>query len=528
MRKHALSMPTLVSGGRRYPLPVAGLVLATMAACFAGVQCALGPLPSGGDVGVTTGGAKDMAYARQTIEDGGVPDPGAITVEGLLSEHSIEIEPPPDPGLLYTTATVAWNDDFDSLTPLVTVQVGFGTTIDTESFSRRPLNLCLVIDRSGSMADPIDQRTGTSKLDAVKVAIDRLLAQLGEDDLVSVVSFAADPSRLLDPVPGDNIIAVKSALDGIEARGATNLARGMLRGYRLVREHSTPQRSDRIFVFTDANVTAGTSDSEDFVAVMDLYADEGIGATIFGVGTDFGQELAYDISQVRGGNLFYLSDYERMVTVFDEEFDFLVTPVAYDVNLTANVPFSFDIVDAFGLPNVDTATHLLEMTVPTLFLSNREGGGAIMIRLRPGALVDFGTSIEVGSIGLSYRTTEGESVETAISVTLPSGLSSDASESYFQTPGTQRGVLLLNTALVLKNACEDVNTCYYFDDYYYCDLGSAADYDRAVARLTEFLPYFDRLAEGLEDRPSPTSRSLSQERALIDSLLENIQLRAWP
>ena len=214
--------------------------LAAIAFCLVSAQCAFGPLPfagSPGDIGVTTGGAKDMAYARQTIEDGGVPDPGAITVEGLLSEHSIEIEPPPDPGLLYTTATVAWNDDFDSLTPLVTVQVGFGTTIDTESFSRRPLNLCLVIDRSGSMADPIDERTGTSKLDAVKVAIDRLLAQLDEDDLVGVVSFAADPSKLLDPVLGDNIVAVKSALDGIEARGATDVARGMLRGYRLVREH---------------------------------------------------------------------------------------------------------------------------------------------------------------------------------------------------------------------------------------------------------------------------------------------------
>jgi len=506
--------------------------LVVLLALSATVPCILGPACGAFntgfyDLGVTTGGVQDIAYARRVIEDGGIPSPDSITVEGLLSEHSIEMEVPPDPDSLFTAATVAWNDDFDTLTPLATVQVGFGTTINSETFRRQPLNLCLVIDRSGSMDYVMDERTRTRKIDAVKIAIDRLLAQLNRDDIVSVVSFARFSKIELDAMLGNDTQAVKHALDDIEAEGATNVIRGMSRGYKLVKENSTARRASRIIVFTDAQVTSGTDESKDFIKLMENYADDEIGATIFGVGIDFDDQLAYDIAQVRGGNLYYLNDYDRMIQVFDEEFDFLVTPVAYDVRLAASIPFTLDVADAYGLPDIDTNTHLLELTVPTLFLSKREGGGAIMIRLRPGAMVDFDEPIELATLELSYQPIKGNAVETVLDITLPAGLDPDAAERYFQTDGTRRGVLLLNTSLVLKNACEDAYGGY--DDYtYYYRWPSDEDYGRAIARLTEFLPYFDALAEGLEDQPSPTSRSLSQERALIEALIENIENeRSW-
>ena len=156
----------------------------------------------GGDtglLGVTTGGQQDIAAARLAIEQGHVPDPASITVEGFLSEHSIEIEQPDDAGLLYTTTSVAWNRDFDTFGgPLATLQIGFGTTIDQATFERPSLNLCLVIDRSGSMGDFLDERSRTSKLDAVMIAIDRLIAQLTGLDQVSIVIFNKRSSTILE------------------------------------------------------------------------------------------------------------------------------------------------------------------------------------------------------------------------------------------------------------------------------------------------------------------------------------------
>ncbi len=478
-----------------------------------------------GGVGVTTGGPEDIAAARQVIESGEIPDPDWITVEGFLSEHSIPIEEPQDAGLLYFTASAAWNADFDVFTPLATVVIGLGTTVDEDTFQRGPLNLCLVIDSSASMSDPIDQRSGISKLEAVKIAVDRVLAQLDSGDRVSVVAFNSVADVLLNSVPGDDIASIKSSYDTLETEGGTDLARGLRRGYRLLRANRSEGRSDRLLVFTDAQLNRRAERrAEWFIDVMEEYGDDPIGATLFGMGTDFGYEIAFDISQVRGGNYYFLSDYDRIVSVFDDEFDFLVTPVAYDVSVDVSVPFEFDVAELYGIPSqAQSLPHELRLEIPTLFLSSKQGGGTILIRVRPGALVDFSVENKIADVTLSYRTGDGQRIALpTVTATIPHGFDPEAVINYFENDGTKRAVLLLNAALALRNACLDAQSWYgaNYWDYY------PADYDRAVERLTEFLPYFDGLAAGLEDRVSETSRSLSQERALVAQLLATVSQRA--
>ena len=475
-----------------------------------------------GSVGVTTGGAKDIAYARATILDGGVPEPNSITVEGFVSEHSLPTVAPDGAGLLYLAATTAWHDDFDSFTPHATLQIGFGSTIDRATFRRPPLNLCLVIDRSGSMGNSIDFRSGTSKLEAVKVAVDRLASELNEDDLVSVVTFNEGSSVRLEAVGGDELGAINSAVDTLVPEGGTDLVAGLRRGYNVVQQHTSNDRMDRVFVFTDALLT----DFNEFLTQLFLnvvrdYAGQNIGGTFFGVGTDFGQDIAYEISQIRGGNYFFLSDYERIVSVFEEDFDFLVTPVAYDVSLRVAVHLTFDVTDVFGIPVEGPFPHEFRLNIPSLFLHSREGGGAIFVRARASAAMDFSQASEIAKLSLNYETPDGTRVAPPfLEPTLPAGLDPDARTSHFQDDVTKRGVLLLNTALAMKAACDDVYE--RFGDYYY-SVNYGEGYQRAISRLTEFLVYFDELAAGLEDRLSPTSRSLSEERALVAKLLSNLR-----
>ena len=106
-----------------------------------------------------------------------------------------------------------------------------------------------------------------------------------------------------------------------------------------------------------------------------------------------------------------------------------------------------------------------------------------------------------------------------MTTTLPAGLHPNADESYFASDAAKRGVLLLNTALVLISSCEDA---YYYYDYWYSYSGGG-DRQRALQRLTEFLPYFDDLALGLENQASPTSLTLSEESALLTWLLQNFR-----
>lgn len=498
-------------------LRLCGFLAATIA--FAVLSLSLG-CPSAAPLGVTGGGQQDIAAARQAIEAGEVPDPDAISVEGVLSEHSIPSTPPADAGLLYATVGTAWNQDFDTFTPLVTVQIGFGTTLDLDAFQRPNLNLCLVIDRSGSMNDLVDARTDTSKLDAVKIAIDRMLPQLRGDDRVSIVAFAEGTRLALEAVRGDDYDAIKGALDGIRAEGDTNPVAGLARGYQTLRNHTSDVRSDRILLFTDAELTFRRDlEVQAFLNEMEDYGDRGVGTTVFGVGTSFGDEVAYDISQVRGGNYFFLGDYDRIVSVFDEDFDLLVTPIAYDVDIAVTIPAAYDLAGVYGLPGEFEPAREVKLTIPTLFLSRRQGGGVVFVRLRPGALADFTQPQTAATVALTYTTPEGDAMgPVELTAELPAGMSEGADPPYFADAGVQRGVLLLNTALVLKASCEDIWGEEYYGGYYYY----FGDPGRALGRLTEFLPYFDGLAEGLEDRADETSRSLSQERALLQRLTINI------
>ncbi|GEM_PF-1433417 len=515
----------------RVAYAVVGCVLASLGSMGG---CA-GQSPLGG--GVTVGGQEDIAAARQAITDGEIPDPVSITPEGFLSEHSIPLTSPPGDGLLFTEAAVAWSRPFDAFSPLATVRIGLGSSVDPAAYSRPALNLCLLIDRSGSMADPIDERSGTTKLEAVRIAVDRILANLVAEDRVSIVTFNAGSQVLVEDAAGDDVTTIKNALATIVPEGDTNLAAGLQGGFAALDRHDAESRADRLLVFTDAELRLAQEERvQAFLRVMNQYAALDFGTTLFGVGSAFGHEVAYEISQVRGGNYFFLSDYDRIVDVFDNEFRFFVAPIAYDAALSISVPYSFDIAGVYGIPFEGNLANQVAFRIPSLFLSSREGGGAILLRVRAGALVDFGQSNTVADVSLSYETRLG-TMETAPTVraTLPERLDPQADAAYYQDDSTKRAVLLLDTALALHNAAEDAyQQCTYYSDYFgsyyggYYSCGDANDPQRAALRLGEFLVYFDEMSAGLEDSASPTSRTLSQERTLVRQLLDNIEAELRP
>jgi len=204
--------------------------------------------------------------------------------------------------------------------------------------------------------------------------------------------------------------------------------------------------------------------------------------------------------------------------VFDEEFDYLVTPLAYDVSLTVSVPYEWDVDSVYGIPVEEPFPHLLDLEIPTLFLSTRQGGGATLVRLRPGAMVDFSEESIIAEITLSYTTGDGAQ-ETVPPVTalMPGGFDAEATVNYFENDSTKRAVLLLNTALVLRNACDDTYPDGDYYEYYWYDFDTTG-MAQAINRLTEFLPYFDALAAGLENSASEASRTARSLRFVPSSV----------
>src|SRR5690554_4279885 len=81
---------------------------------------------------------------------------------------------------------------------------------------RRPLNLSLVIDHSGSMAG--------QKLDFTQQAAQFLVQNLNSSDILSIILYNNKVETLLAPAPVQHKDAINQRIERIRASGTTNLS----------------------------------------------------------------------------------------------------------------------------------------------------------------------------------------------------------------------------------------------------------------------------------------------------------------
>jgi len=333
-----------------------------------------------GELGATPGGAQDIGFIRKVVEEGYVPLPFHLAVEGLFSEHDLPIS---GAGrceqLLCVRAATGLAPTLDTGAPNFFVQIGFSSGLDPKTFRREPLNLAVVLDKSGSMSDMADEEL--TKMEAVKSALIRMVDRLDADDRLAVVVFESEYEVLLPSTPVFDREGIQALIAGIQAGGGTNIEAGLRQGYEIVASISDQAaRMDRVMLLTDALPNVGRTGEDSFLTMAQHYADMGIALTTVGVGFNFGQELALAISQIRGGNYFFLEDADRIAEVFDLDFDYLVTPLAYDLHMEFTPRPAFETVGVYGIPGWTAGQDVVELHVTTVFLGRNRG--AIVIRLQ--------------------------------------------------------------------------------------------------------------------------------------------------
>lgn len=181
-----------------------------------------------------------------------------------------------------------------------------------------------------------------------------------------------------------------------------------------------------------------------------------------------------------------------------------MTPAAYDLRLDVSIPEGVGIRDVYGVPDYVPGTRGARITVPTVFFSRREGSGGVILRLTFITLPTFEQTVSLGQLKLWYTLADGRQRRSAFSPALPAGLSPVGERAYFSDDSARRACLLLDTALVLRDAADAIRE-------------DRAPY--AATMLDEFLTYFDAASQGLSDRTDRSSRRLSDERDLVEALL---------
>ena len=195
--------------------------------------------------------------------------------------------------------------------------------------ARTPLNLCLVIDRSGSMEGP--------PLDYVKQACNHVVDLLAPDDVLSIVTFEETVDVVMPPQRVTNRQAIKDGIARIMPGNTTNLYDGLLLGAQQVMSLSDPGRATRLVVLTDGDPTAGIKDHHALVAHAGEIKQRGITSTFLGFGPDYNEELLASMAKRAGGNYYYIAQPHLIPEVFRTELEKLMTVVARNLQLNVKL-----------------------------------------------------------------------------------------------------------------------------------------------------------------------------------------------
>lgn len=354
---------------------------------------------SPGGYGATPGGAQDIGVARKMINDGQVPPADALTVEGLVSEHDIPAEGPACTTLMCTRPAWGWAPSFETGKNERWMSIGMTSGITT--FVRPALDAVIVIDKSSSMGIDIAQTTE---------AVARIVDKLRDDDRIAIITYddAVKVVKTLGPA-GDKA-SLRSQVKAIDASGGANMSGGLVKAFDVARGAGADgQRLRRVMLFSCGYPDTQTRGTTSFVDLVEGGAKDHIGFSFYGILLGFDYNLANAMSQARGGAYAYADTLERIETLFDTDFDFMVTPIAYDLAFSLNLANGVTASRLYGLPGDASGNPKTSFDVKTAFISRRRG--AIIARVQG----DQGT----GTVRLAYEPETAVREEPNADVTAP-------------------------------------------------------------------------------------------------------------
>jgi Ca-activated chloride channel homolog len=175
---------------------------------------------------------------------------------------------------------------------------------------RLPLNLGVVIDRSGSMYD--EQR-----LEFVVEAVKFLADSLAPEDKVAIVAFADSAKVIATPEQVHNRDSVRRAVDEIDLLdigGGTQMALGMRAAIEEVKKNLDTARLNRVLVLTDGQTYEET-------ACIDLVQQnrEQISFSTIGVGVEFNEKLLMRLAQDSNGKYHFIGNPAEIPNIFEDE-----------------------------------------------------------------------------------------------------------------------------------------------------------------------------------------------------------------
>ncbi|WP_298820022.1 vWA domain-containing protein [Chloroflexus sp.] len=185
-----------------------------------------------------------------------------------------------------------------------------------------PLNLCFVLDRSGSMQG--------AKLESLKAATRKVIELLRPQDVAAIVIFDDTVQTLVPATPVGDRSALLAAVDSITEAGGTAMSLGMKAGQVELQKYLGPDRISRMLLLTDGQTWGDEPLCRDLAREL---GQAGARITALGLGVEWNEQLLDDIAAASDGYSDYIADPAQITTFFQQAVQTAQATVATDARL---------------------------------------------------------------------------------------------------------------------------------------------------------------------------------------------------
>jgi len=215
---------------------------------------------------------------------------------------------------------------------------------------RPPVNLSIVIDKSGSMSgDRIEY--------ARKGAIEAL-RRLGKDDIFSVVTYDSNVHTLIPAQKLTNLDQAEQLINRIQASDMTNIYGGLEAGFAELEKNFDKNYLNRMILLSDGLANVGKNQPQDFAELGRTFSGKGVVVSTVGLGSTYNEKLMSDLAQSGEGNNYYVQDPETLPKLFEAEIGHLVSTVARGVTIKIELPANIQIEGVRGREFRQKGNHL--------------------------------------------------------------------------------------------------------------------------------------------------------------------------